>query len=739
MTGGRRLLVRDLAQLVSPAGTGAPLRGRELAELDRLDDAFLLVESGRIAAIGRMSDLPSLDGDVEELDGRGLCAVPGLVDCHTHPAFGGDRVEEFALRAAGASYEELHAAGGGILSTVRATRAAGEDGLTRAVARHRDWMLRHGTTAWEGKSGYGLDRETELASLRAIRAAGGAPTWLGAHAVPPEFGDAEGYLDFALAEVLPEAARIAEAADVFLERGAFDAAQARRYLEACRDAGLTLRLHGDQFTGVVPVRVMPGQDVELTVPLHPSRPLTGSVAVEGEAKGPFQVRLLANELKQAIEARWDAYEQRLQAASRPPGAIDVTLPGAPPRAPPTETEQPPHQDAHGLGGRIQRREGPLVSAQRVGHRLVGRERVRVAAQVVFDLGEQACIVVTRHRTRIGGVTVILQRSLDHPWQLVGGNAEGSKALRNLQSVVERFDLRGEVGACREIHRGVEALHLVADVTRIEAQDRRKQDRVERAVMKTRLSESSERVTERVHAAEPFLKRQPAFERAHHHVRPGRHVASIRTRRVDVPPDAARSIQRDRFGRRVEARREKRFNAMRQRIQACRRGQGRRKANGELRIAHRASRNEMRADEPELTAVVERDERRAAYFGARSCRRRYRDDRGNGADSGDASVDRGVGFERFRMAGQQRNTFGEIDRRPYNGDILRCLDASAAQLGASAKLAPTVKRRYDALLKALPAGASSEPTYTPSAKYSAPAIRRTPIAKTERYTRSSVSL
>jgi imidazolonepropionase len=189
-----------------------------------------------------------LPGDVEELDGRGLCAVPGLVDCHTHPAFGGDRVEEFSLRAAGASYEDLHAAGGGILSTVRATREAGAEGLARAVERHRSWMLAAGTTTWEGKSGYGLDRETELASLRAIRDAGGAPTWLGAHAVPPEFDDADAYLDFALTEVLPEAATVAEAADVFLERGAFDAAQARRYLSACAGAGLALRLHGDQFT-----------------------------------------------------------------------------------------------------------------------------------------------------------------------------------------------------------------------------------------------------------------------------------------------------------------------------------------------------------------------------------------------------------------------------------------------------------------------------------------------------------
>ena len=169
-----------------------------------------------------MRDLPRLDGDIDELDGRGLSAIPGLVDCHTHACFAGDRVDEFALRASGATYEELHAAGGGIMSTVRATREAGEQALAGTVRKHRGWMLRAGTTTFESKSGYGLDRETELASLRAVKAAGGVPTWLGAHAVPPEFDDADAYLDFALAEVLPGAAEIAEAADVFLERGAFD-------------------------------------------------------------------------------------------------------------------------------------------------------------------------------------------------------------------------------------------------------------------------------------------------------------------------------------------------------------------------------------------------------------------------------------------------------------------------------------------------------------------------------------
>ena len=215
-----------------------------------IHDAYVLCEGGRIEAVGRMRDLGPLDGDVDEIDGRGLSAIPGLVDCHTHACFAGDRVDEFSLRAGGATYEELHARGGGILSTVRATRAAGASGLAAALAEHVGWMLRAGTTTFEAKSGYGLDRETELTQLRAISDAGGVPTWLGAHTVPPEFADEGGdaYVDFLLADVLPEAAQIAEAADVFLERGAFDVEQARRYLTACRDAGLALRLHGDQFT-----------------------------------------------------------------------------------------------------------------------------------------------------------------------------------------------------------------------------------------------------------------------------------------------------------------------------------------------------------------------------------------------------------------------------------------------------------------------------------------------------------
>jgi imidazolonepropionase len=234
--------------VVSPTGVAAPVRGAALRDLTVIENGYILCRDGRIAEVGTMRDLRRIDGDFDEVDGRGRAAIPGLVDCHTHACFAGDRVGEFDLRSGGATYEELHARGGGILSTVRATRAAGEAELAAIVKRHRGWMLAHGTTTFEAKSGYGLDRDTELAQLRAVAAAGGIPTWLGAHAVPPEFDDANAYLDFVLAEVLPEAAALAEAADVFLERGAFDAEQARRYLEACRSHDLVLRLHGDQFT-----------------------------------------------------------------------------------------------------------------------------------------------------------------------------------------------------------------------------------------------------------------------------------------------------------------------------------------------------------------------------------------------------------------------------------------------------------------------------------------------------------
>ncbi len=259
------LLVHDLVAAVSPKGSG-PLRGRDLGDLVVHSPASVAISGDRLVSVGSPSEVMreiSPGADFEAVDGRGKVALSGLVDCHAHAAFLGDRAKEFELRSRGASYEELHTAGGGILSTVSATRAGSEEELRSAVERHLGWMLEHGTLTAEAKSGYGLDRETELKSLRAIREAAEThpvdvhPTFLGAHTVPPEFAGAAEYAEFVVREVLPEAAPLAEAADVFLERGSFEVPEARRYLEACADYGLALRLHADQFSerGAVPLAI----------------------------------------------------------------------------------------------------------------------------------------------------------------------------------------------------------------------------------------------------------------------------------------------------------------------------------------------------------------------------------------------------------------------------------------------------------------------------------------------------
>jgi imidazolonepropionase len=274
MTESTEAIVCDLAicrlsQLASPAGDHAPLRGDALGQIDVLDgDVWLAAHEGVIVAVGPGFDIrPRLEltEDATVVDASGLVAVPGLVDCHTHACFAGDRAAEFELRSRGASYEELHAAGGGILSTVRATREAEHNDLAELATRHVQWMLRQGTTTVEIKSGYGLEVEAELRMLRAIRAVAALSdqrihaTCLAAHAVPPEAASADAYLETVINELLPEVAewQLASAVDVFLERGAFDAEQARRYLEVSHSHGLALRLHGDQFSemGAIPLAV----------------------------------------------------------------------------------------------------------------------------------------------------------------------------------------------------------------------------------------------------------------------------------------------------------------------------------------------------------------------------------------------------------------------------------------------------------------------------------------------------
>jgi len=223
---------------------------------DGLADGALAVEGGRIAWLGREADLPAGAGAPAEIDVGGGLVTPGLVDCHTHLVHAGHRAGEWARRLAGASYEDLAREGGGILSTVRATRAADEAGLLAASLPRLDALLADGVTTVEVKSGYGLERAAELKMLRVARALGRArratvrTSFLGAHAVPPEYaGRADDWVAHLCEDVLPAARAegLVDAVDAYLEPIAFSAAQVDRLFEAAARLGLPVRLHADQL------------------------------------------------------------------------------------------------------------------------------------------------------------------------------------------------------------------------------------------------------------------------------------------------------------------------------------------------------------------------------------------------------------------------------------------------------------------------------------------------------------
>ena len=219
-------------------------------------DGAVAVRDGRVAWVGPARELPR-GGSVRTLDAGGGWITPGLVDCHTHLVFGGTRVDEFERRLEGASYEELARAGGGILSTVRATRAASAADLAASALERLGDLAREGVTTVEIKSGYGLDTATELRMLEVARGLGAASgvrvvtTLLGAHALPPEFAaDRGGYVRLVCEEMIPQAARtgLADAVDAFCEEIAFTAEECARVFEAASRHGLPVRLHADQRT-----------------------------------------------------------------------------------------------------------------------------------------------------------------------------------------------------------------------------------------------------------------------------------------------------------------------------------------------------------------------------------------------------------------------------------------------------------------------------------------------------------
>jgi imidazolonepropionase len=260
------LLVHSAAQLVTCASPGGPRRGAAMDDVGVMADGAVAIKDGRIVAVGPSEDLLARYVAEEELDATGCVVCPGFVDPHTHVVYAGDRVDEFERRIRGETYQQIAASGGGILSTVRATRAAAVPSIVDQSLARLDEMLSFGTTTVEAKTGYGLDAAAEMKLLRAIDRLDRTgpfelvPTFMAAHTVPPEFaGRGDAYVELVVEELLPAALAWYEASgfkadgrpmfvDVFCEHHAFSLAQARRVLEAGRDAGLALKAHVDQFT-----------------------------------------------------------------------------------------------------------------------------------------------------------------------------------------------------------------------------------------------------------------------------------------------------------------------------------------------------------------------------------------------------------------------------------------------------------------------------------------------------------
>jgi imidazolonepropionase len=251
--------VIEHADLVATCAGPAPRRGAAQGEIGALHDAAVAAQGGRIVYVGAQSELASavaLDPRATRIDARGCSVVPGFVDPHTHLIYAGDRSDELQQRLAGASYASIAAAGGGILSTVHATRTASEGSLEASATRRLDQMLACGTTSCEVKSGYGLTTDSELKLLRVARALDHfhpidvVPTFMGAHDVPPEFrGRPDAYVELIVDEMIPAVCGegLAEWCDVFCERDVFTPAQATAILEAGMRAGLKPRIHADEL------------------------------------------------------------------------------------------------------------------------------------------------------------------------------------------------------------------------------------------------------------------------------------------------------------------------------------------------------------------------------------------------------------------------------------------------------------------------------------------------------------
>jgi imidazolonepropionase len=255
------MLVHSASQLLTIAG--APQRGRELGRLGIVPDGAVLIRDGKITAVGLTSEMLQAYPHEETLDARGHVIMPGFVDPHTHLLWVGDRAAEFEMRLEGKTYLEILAAGGGILSTVRHNRQASLQTLLDETRPRLREMLAHGTTTAEAKTGYGLQTEAELRMLQALLLLDAegpleiAPTFLGAHAIPPEYkDDPDGYTSLMCSQMLPSVRQWWNAhlptrplpfVDVFCETGAFSLEQSRRILETAKSMGFPLKIHADEF------------------------------------------------------------------------------------------------------------------------------------------------------------------------------------------------------------------------------------------------------------------------------------------------------------------------------------------------------------------------------------------------------------------------------------------------------------------------------------------------------------
>lgn len=251
------LLIKNCGQILTMKGK-APKRGKEMSNLGVLKNAFIACDGERIVKVGVMKNLGKFAGQIfgktKIIDACGKLVMPGLIDCHTHPVFAGNRADEFEQKSSGKSYLEILARGGGILNTVRSTRKAGKEKLLEKTLKELKDFLKFGVTTVEVKSGYGLDLKNELKILEVVREAAKkqpirlVSTFLGAHAVPSEFNDEpRSYLKFLMEKVLPKIHGMAEFVDIFCEKKAFGLWQAKKYLKFAARAGFKLKIHGEQI------------------------------------------------------------------------------------------------------------------------------------------------------------------------------------------------------------------------------------------------------------------------------------------------------------------------------------------------------------------------------------------------------------------------------------------------------------------------------------------------------------